>query len=113
MIHNGKQNESNENISKTSDNHTNSPTKVNGHVNGGQMNKSDPKQFTVQQAKEIFTSSSSATSLSFGGKRQPPPFVTLDSSVGGFETKNGKVQTPDWIREIFLHAKRGSLDKLV
>ena len=113
LIQNGKQNESNENISKTSDNYKNTPTKVNGHLNGGHINKSDPKQFAVQQAKEKFTSTSSVSSLSFGGKRQPPPFVTLDSSVGGFETKNGKVQTPDWIREIFLHAKRGSLDKLV
>ena len=54
----------------------------------------------------------SPQSVLFGTKHQQP-FVTLDSSGGKIETKNGKVQTPDWIRDIFLHAKRGSREKLV
>ena len=39
------------------------------------------------------------------------PFVTLNANA---DTKQNKVQqTPDWIREIFLQAKRGNLDFLV
>ena len=39
------------------------------------------------------------------------PFVTLKANA---DAKQSKVQqTPDWIREIFLQAKRGNLDFLV
>ena len=55
---------------------------------------------------------SSSSSVPFG-KNRHQPFVTLDSASGIIETKNGKIQTPDWIRDIFQHAKRGNREKLV
>ena len=76
-----------------------SPTKNRNHLES--HNSHSQKQF-----------SHNSSSAPFGTKRQQP-FVTLDSSGGVLETENGKVQTPDWIRDIFHHAKRGNREKLV
>ena len=97
---NAKQNVSSEVSINTSDTRNNSDGRVNTH------NLSEQNRYP----REKFLSSSAR----FGTPRQQhQPFVTLDSSTVAIETKNGKVQTPDWIREIFLHAKRGSKEKLV
>ena len=64
------------------------------------------------EKKHLNNKLSHSSAVPFETKR-PQPFVTLDSSGGAIETKNGKVQTPDWIRDIFQHAKRGNREKLV
>jgi hypothetical protein len=101
-ISNSNQNESRDVHLRTSDTY-----KELANNNGQRIshNLSDQKPI---QARE----KSQSSSVLFGNKLQQP-FVTLDSSSGAIETKNGKVQTPDWIREIFQHAKRGNREKLV
>ena len=103
-ISKSNQNESRDVLLRTSDTY-----KELGNKNGQRIshNLSDQKHYPVQTREK-----SQSSSVLFGNKLQQP-FVTLDSSSGAIETKNGKVQTPDWIREIFQHAKRGNREKLV
>lgn len=85
-------------------------------INNNTINSNEQTQSSSnQKAYPIKKSPGSqffSQSVSFGAK-QLQPFVTLDSSGCKLETQNGKVQTPDWIRDIFLHAKRGNREKLV
>lgn len=63
----------------------------------------------ISSARRSFNGFPTASQLSTGGARLKKRSLPVSSS----SSPATRGQTPDWIRDIFLHAKRGLIDKLV